>query len=81
MISNSDLGQAISIVQSEQFTRKNYQTLVALAEETGDRRIGDMIEAFIAAAPNLEFMDDGVDSGNDIQALVDSAIPMVPPTV
>jgi hypothetical protein len=56
--STPELDQAIAIVQSEQFTRENYQALVQLSDQTEDRRIGDMIEAFIAAAPNVDFMAD-----------------------
>ena len=55
--STPELEQAIAIVQSEQFTRENYQTLVQLAEATKDTRVGAMIEAFIAAAPNIDFID------------------------
>jgi hypothetical protein len=56
--STPELDQAIAIVQSEQFTRENYQALVQLSEQWEDRRIVDMVEAFIAAAPNVDFMDD-----------------------
>lgn len=61
MIKNAtpELKQAIALVQSEQFTRENYQALVTLAEQTEDRRIGDMIEGFIAAAPNMDFLGEG----------------------
>ena len=58
MDSTPELEQAIAIVQSEQFTRENYQTLLQLSEQSGDSRIGDIIEAFIAAAPNVDFLDD-----------------------
>jgi hypothetical protein len=53
-----ELERAIAIVRSKEFTRENYQALVQLSEQTDDRRIGDMVEAFIAAAPNVDFMDD-----------------------
>ena len=53
-----ELDQAIKIVQSEQFTRENYQALVALADKAGDRSIGDMVEAFIAAAPDTAFLEE-----------------------
>jgi hypothetical protein len=52
-----ELKQAIALVQSKQFTRENYQTLLRLADETEDDRIGDMVEAFIAAAPNVDFLN------------------------
>lgn len=59
MIKNStpELEQAIAIVQSNEFTLENYQALLQLADSTGDSRIGDMIEAFIADSPNAEFAD------------------------
>jgi hypothetical protein len=57
MNTTPELEQAIAIVQSEQFTRENYQTLVKLSEQSQDQRVGDMVEAFIAAAPNVDFMD------------------------
>jgi hypothetical protein len=52
-----ELEEAIAIVRSNQFTHENYQTLLALAHTTEDNRIGDMFEAFIASAPNSDFLD------------------------
>lgn len=57
MNNSTYIDNAIAIVQSEQFTAENYQALLRLADESEDERIGDMIEAFIAAAPDLEFMN------------------------
>ena len=53
-----ELEQAIAIVQSKEFTGENYQALLQLSEQSKDGRIGSMIEAFLAASPSLDFMDE-----------------------
>lgn len=45
---------AIAILQSNEFTKENYQALLSLAEV--DNLAGDLVEAFIVAAPNLDFI-------------------------
>jgi len=53
--STPELEQAIAIVKSKDFSAANHQTLLQLLQKTEDTRIGDMLEAFIAASPSLHF--------------------------
>lgn len=54
-----DLDSAIALVQNTAHSQEDYRLLVAAAEASGDRRFGDLVEAFIASAPtDFEFPDE-----------------------
>lgn len=49
--------EALGIVQSGKFTKENYQRLVYLARKAENFEVGSMLEAFEAAAPNIDYLD------------------------